>query len=114
MNGFLPDDNKAAEKIAAQALSFAVVDRILYFVNSKHNRSKRYAVPCHLRTQFIEENHSGPMAGHFSGEKLCKLLVTHWWWQGMYSDVMSHCVSCQCCRQGKQASSSPNTSSMDI
>ena len=34
------------------------------------------------------------MAGHFSGEKS---LVTHCWWQGMYSDVMSHCVFCPQC-----------------
>jgi len=66
-------------------------------VDPKHDHRKRCAVPHHLRTQIMEESHSGPMAGHFSGEKLYKLLVTHWWWQGMYSDVMSYCMSCPQC-----------------
>ena len=45
----------------------------------------------------MEENHSSPMAGHFSGEKLYKSLVIHWWWQGTYSNVISHCMSCPQC-----------------
>ena len=45
----------------------------------------------------MEENHSSPMAGHFSGEKLYKSLVIYWWWQGMYSDVITHCMSCPQC-----------------
>ena len=40
----------------------------------------------------IDENHSGPMARHFSGECLYKALPRHWWWQNMYSDVVSHHV----------------------
>ena len=45
----------------------------------------------------MEENHSSPMAGHFSSEKLYKSLVIHWWWQGMYNDVITHCMSCPQC-----------------
>ena len=45
----------------------------------------------------MEENHSGPMAGHFSGAKLYKCLVRHWWWPGMYTDVVNHCASCPQC-----------------
>ena len=45
----------------------------------------------------MEESHSVPMSGHFAGEKLYKLLKTHWWWQRMYSDVMSYCTSCPQC-----------------
>ena len=26
-----------------------------------------------------------------------KTLVNHWWWQGMYSDVLYHCSSCPQC-----------------
>ena len=37
------------------------------------------------------------MAGHFSGDKLYKTLVRHWWWTGMYSDVTKHCASCPQC-----------------
>ena len=74
--GSLPDDDKAARKIAILATSLAVVDGILYFVDSKRDHRRRCAVPSQLRHQVMEESHSGPMAGHFSGEKLYKSLVT--------------------------------------
>ena len=75
----LPDDKTQARKIVAQAQDFAAIDNILYFVDSKHNHRRRCAVPKSLRTQLLEENHSGPMAGHCSGEKLYRALVRHWW-----------------------------------
>ena len=72
--GSLPDDDKAARKIAVLATSLAVVDGILYFVDSKCDHRRQCAVPSQLRDQVMEESHSGPMAGNFSGESL----VTHW------------------------------------
>ena len=45
----------------------------------------------------MEEHHSSPMSGHFSGEKLYTVLSRHWWWQGMYEDVIAHCRSCPQC-----------------
>ena len=97
VDGSLPDDNQVGKKIAMQASSFAVIEGILYFVDPKQNCRKRCTVPHHLRAQIMEENHSGMMAGYFSGEKLYKSLVTHWYWQGKYSDVMSYCMSCPQC-----------------
>ena len=38
--GSLPDDDKAARKIAILATSLAVVDGILYFVDSKHDHRR--------------------------------------------------------------------------
>ena len=58
---------------------------------------KRCVVPAHLQNQQMEEYHSGPMSGHFSGPKLYKSLGNNWWWQGMYSDVIKHCSSCPQC-----------------
>lgn len=62
-------------------------------------KSKKLAAkaPQHLRQSIIEENYQGPMAGHFAGERLYKALARHWWWQNMYMDVVSHCVSCPQC-----------------
>ena len=54
-------------------------------------------VPTHLRASLMEENHSGPFAGHFSGERLYNALVRHWWWPLMYSDVFGHCTNCPQC-----------------
>lgn len=73
IEGFLPDDEKAAKEIAILAQSFAMVEGILYFVDSKRNYRRRCAVSSQLKNQIMEESQSGSMAGRFSGEKLC-----HW------------------------------------
>ena len=95
--GLLPDDKTDAKKVAAQAHSFAIVDGVLYFIDVKHNHQKRCVVPKQLRIQLMEENHTGPMAGYFAGEKLYRALTRHWWWSGMYTDVVKYCSKCPQC-----------------
>ena len=95
--GIVPTDEHRARKLAAEAPLFAVVDDIVYFLDSKKGSIKRCVVPFHMRETIMEENHGGQMAGHFSGEKLYKLLRRHWWWPRMYTDVVEHCRSCPEC-----------------
>ena len=73
--GKLPDCDQRAKRIAAQVLSLALVNGVLYFLDSKGGDRKRCVVPRQLRERIMEKNHSGPMAGHFSGERLYKALV---------------------------------------
>jgi len=61
----------------AQASMLTLVDDILYYVHPKQENRRRVVVPKHLRKQIMEENHSGPMAGHFSGNRLYNVLVRH-------------------------------------
>ena len=95
-SGCLSEDKQRARKIAAQEPSFTLLDGILYFLDSRRG-GRRVVVPRHLRQDILEENHSGPMAGHFSGERLYKTLMRHWWWPGMYTDTVKHCASCPQC-----------------
>ena len=95
--GKLPDNPEAARKVAAQAPLFTLADGILYFINPKQRDRRQCVVPVHLRKPIMEEHHSSPMAGHFSGERLYKVLSRHWWWQGMYGDILAHCRSCPQC-----------------
>ncbi len=83
----LPEEERRARKVAAQAPQFTLLDGILFYVNPKDN-TKRAAVPDHLRDG---ENHGGPLAGHFTGIWLYSTLFRHWWWDGMYSDVYRYC-----------------------
>ena len=96
-SGHLPDDEKAAKKIVLQSSLFTLVNGVLYYLDPKRADRKRCVVPRHLHQSIIEENHSGPMGGHFSGERLYKALSRHWWWPKMYSEVVSHCSSCPQC-----------------
>ena len=96
-NNQLPGDPAQARKVAAQASMFVLLDGVLYFIVPKNDYHKRCVLPQKLRAHIIEENHSGPMAGHFSGVKLYKALLRHWWWPGMYTDIVKHCNSCPQC-----------------
>jgi len=60
--GELPDCDKKAKRLAAQAPLFTLMNGILYFLDSKRGGRKRCVVPHHLRQGIIEENHSGLMA----------------------------------------------------
>jgi len=75
---------------------FTLINDTLYYVDRKQQGVKRCVVPAHLWTQLMEEYHSSPMAGHFSGTKLNKSLANTWWWQVMYTDVIKHCSQASC------------------
>ena len=96
-HGELPADSKEAQKVASQALHFAVVDGLLYFVDQKAGNRKRVAVPAHLREGILKESHGGVYAGHFSGGKLYSAVCRRWWWPTIYRDVMEFCKNCPDC-----------------
>ena len=89
-----PEDQKEACSIVAQAPSFCVLDGVLYFIDGRQGNRKRVVVPKSLRNLVMAENHSGPCAGHFAGNKFYNMLVRHWSWKGMYEDIMNHCHNC--------------------
>ena len=95
--GELPSDTKLARKIAAQATQFVILDGLLYFLDPKKSCKKRAVVPVHLRQKLIEEIHGGPMAGHFTTNRLYNALAHTWWWEGMFRDVDRHCKNCPQC-----------------
>jgi len=69
---------------------------ILYYVDIKQN-CKRVVVPRHLQDTLMSEYHGGVMAGHFSGARLYKTLVRKWYWEGMYTNCVTHCKVCPQC-----------------
>ena len=97
VNGTLPEDKGRARSIAAEAPSFCLINGILYYVDCRRGNTKRVVVPRALRNLIITENHCGPCAGHFAGNKMYNMLVKHWYWKGMYEDVMNYCRKCPQC-----------------
>ena len=96
-NGLLPTDDRQVKKLVNQAAHFALVEDILYFIDSKKGNRKRAVVPLSLRKQIMEEVHGGKFGGHFSGPRTYNSLVYHWWWEQMYSGVMEFCKNCPQC-----------------
>ena len=93
----LPDEPDSAKKLVAKECQFSIIDGILYFIDHRHDYQRRVAVPRHLRENLLQETHGGVYAGHFSAPKLYKLLLRHWWWHGMYADVLAFCKKCPEC-----------------
>ena len=97
VRGDLPDDPKYAQRIAAKAPLFTVIEDVLYFVDQKRYHRKHAVVPQHLQKSLLQQSHGGPMSGHFSGPRLYSSLARTWWWDGMYADTMEHCRGCPQC-----------------
>ena len=97
-DGTLPCDEKQCHRVVAQWTFFALVDGVLFHVDPKRKHQKRAVVPDHLREEIMQSVHGGPFAGHFSGNRLFKVLVRTWCWEGMFTDTLKHCKGCpQCC-----------------
>ena len=87
----LPNDDHDARKVT----SFILMDRILYLLDGRTRNRRRAVVPCHLQRQIhvhvLHNYHSGPMAGHFSGNILYNALCYN---NGVYTDTMRYCEHC--------------------
>ena len=97
--GTVPTDSREAQKVAARALDFVILNKILYSVEHKRGGGscRRAAVPCHMRKQILADSHGGKNAGYFSGPRLYATLRRRWWWPAMYRDAIEFCRSCGEC-----------------
>ena len=93
----LPEDPVCARKLVAQKPQFSIVNRVLHFIDHRHDHQRRVAVPSHLRERLLREILGGTHGGHFSSRKLYNTLLKHWWWKGMCADVLSFCKRCPDC-----------------
>ena len=74
-----------------------MVDNVLMFVDTKRKGQRRVVAPEHLRQRMMEENHRSHVGAHFSGSKLFNALARHWWWEGMFADVIHFTQNCPEC-----------------
>ena len=47
-----------------------------------------------MREQLIDDTHRGLTGGHFSGNRVFRTLSRHWWWDGIYGDVVQQVKRC--------------------
>ena len=96
-NGTLPENEGRVHSIAAEAPLFCLIDGVLYYIDCCRGNVKRVVVSQALRNLIITKNHCGPCVGHFAGNKMYNMLVKHWYWKGMYEDIMNYCHKCPQC-----------------
>ena len=93
----LPSDETRARKISLQVSLFSMVDGVLMFVDPKRKDRKRVVAPSHLQHSIMDDNHRNHVGAHFSGNKLFGALSRHWWWEGMFADVVHYTRNCPEC-----------------
>lgn len=89
----LPADKKKARRLVMESDRFTIIEGVLYLVDSSRSHRLRIAAPSTIQETLLTENHSRSLAGHFSPKKLAR----HYWWEGMYRDVVQHCKACLTC-----------------
>ena len=85
-NGDLPSDDKESQRLVVEAGQFIVLDGVLNYPDPKQENRQRIAVPSHLQTATVEDDHKGAFSGHFSGKRVYNVLVRSWWWPKMYAE----------------------------
>ena len=93
----LPQDKKQTRIIAVQAPNYCIIDDVLYFIHTKKRKCKLVVVPRQLWKRIMQEYHGGPLGGHYSGNRLYNVLITNWYWDGIYNDALKFCKSCPQC-----------------
>ena len=83
--------------MALERPRFALVDGVLYYVDSTRGNRPRIAVPDSLRSELMREAHAGSLSGHFAAKSLYDTLTRSYWWDGMYRDVQRFARGCLTC-----------------
>ena len=91
----LPANPEHSCRIVLKSPLFSVVNGVLYIAH--RGGSVCVVVPQHLRRRLMDEYHRGPSGSHFAGDKLFRTMSRHWWWQGMYRDVVQFARNCPEC-----------------
>ena len=76
--GELPAEPKVAKKIVNLSLHMAMIDGMLYYIDSSHSpvgKRSKVVVPRQLRKCIMESGHASLMSGHFSAKRVYKTLL---------------------------------------
>ena len=93
--GELPADSKRAREFALTKSQYALVDDVLYHV--ERDKSLRIIPSLACREKLFHEAHDGVYGGHLKENKISGELGRHYWWPGMYSDIVKWCRACLVC-----------------
>ena len=84
--GTLPTNAAMAQKIAREAPTFSLVDRVLF--HTQPSGQLKVVVPSEQRQKLIQEIHGGIFSDHLREAKTYSQLQKHYWWPGMRADVL--------------------------
>ena len=102
-----PDDVKvqphSTSRLVQQWDQLEVKGGLLWRVmeNGGDNEVRQLIVPQGLRTEVLQELHSGAVGGHLGEEKTLKKLKERFYWPGHANDVKNWCRACPSCSTRK-------------
>src|SRR5690554_5749813 len=98
----LPTKHEEATRVITEAATFEVINGLLYkkITTSKNfNESQlRLAIPESMKKQVLQAHHNSITAGHLGINKTYGKLLTHYWWDGMWTTTKKWIRQCpECC-----------------
>ena len=91
----LPADEKRGRESALSRSQYQVVEGVLYHVEK--DQTLRIIPPQTLRDKLFHKVHDGKFGDHLRDAKIYSLLSKHYWWQGMWTDILKWCKACLIC-----------------
>jgi len=78
--------------------NWKIIDECLFKISRKR---LQLVVPRDLRFEILRGFHDTPVAGHPGQSKTLWSISQHFWWPGMYSQVMKYVRTCDTCHERK-------------
>ena len=79
--GLVPDDVRAARRLAAERSLFEIVDGTLFRAES--DGTLKVIPPLHRRKQLVADLHGGLTGAHLRAKKTLGHVKTHYWWESV-------------------------------
>jgi len=81
----------------SRAYQYRIIDGNGVLHRSMADGSVRVVPPPEARAEVIKVMHE--RCGHFGEKRTVHLVLTHFWWYGLYQDVCQHVKACELCRR---------------
>ncbi len=97
----LPEDRSRANVIARKRPLYQLIDGVLRHIDPHQLEALHVVVPGKLQTKVQSAYHDDPLSGHQGVHVTYDRLRKQFYWDGMYTDVVSYIHRCDSCLRNK-------------
>jgi len=102
LQGKLPESDDNSRRIINTCHQFDVIDGVLCFISKTFDALP--VIPHSLKSKILEQFHDSLFCGHLGFKKTYQKIRERFYWNRMYSDIKTHCETCDPCRGRKSPS----------
>lgn len=110
VDGILPSEERAANKLAIEAQQYGIQNEALYHIYTSRGKNRKkihqLVVPEALRPTLMAHYHDSALGGHQGPERTYNGLQLKYFWRNMYRDSFEYASSCDQCQKAKRTGKS--------